>query len=315
MSCIGKCVVKWGLLTGVALGGAAVLFPDHVAAGLYQVKSTAQDIADQVVDDPVALRRQLEKLGDEYPDRIAAVQGEIAQVNHELSLVAEEADTAQRVVAITTQDLSELQGLIAKAEARQQEVAGIRTVAVRFDGARFDIDGAYEEARRINGVRLSYEDRLALAEQQATFLNEQKTRLHEILANLTTEFETFQSQMWQLDRQIEAVKRNERLIEMVKEQESTLASYDKFGKVGNLGQLQSKLKQLQVEQQARLEALSKTRMSITKDYEARAKLEKHLENQGDDPFRDLIIEEDDADEDDEEAARPIAFLETEVISN
>src|SRR5262249_5356248 len=74
-----------------------------------------------------------------------------------------------------------------------------------------------------------------------------------------------------LDRQIDSIERNERLIDMTKEQQAMLAEYDKFGEVGNLGQLEAKLAELRTVQEAQLEALSKA--GIPSDYEQRAKSE------------------------------------------
>jgi hypothetical protein len=72
-----------------------------------------------------------------------------------------------------------------------------------------------------------------------------------------------------LDRQIDSIERNDRLIEMTKDQQAMLAQYDKFGEVGNLGQLESKLAELRTVQEAQLEALS--RAGVPNDYEQRAK--------------------------------------------
>ncbi|MCA9299506.1 MAG: hypothetical protein KDA28_10590 [Phycisphaerales bacterium] len=282
------------MISGLALGGVTLLVgPDRVAAGLYQLREKAQHVVDAAVDDPIALRRQLETLAAEYPERISKVQAELGQVTHELNELGVHADKATRVVAATTSDLTELQALIAEAEAAD---TGVRQVAIRFDGARFDVPGAYEEARRINEVRLIFQDRQAMTAQQIALLSEQRARLTEIHEKLTTEYATFHGQLWQLDRQIDAIKRNERLIEMVKQQQETLNTYDKFGNVGNLQQLERKLNAIQDQQRAHLEALANTRDRLVNDYENRAELERFQESVGghDDPFKDLGPTKDDA---------------------
>ena len=86
MSCIPRFVLRWGLISALALGGATLLIgPERVAAGLACVRTKAQSVVDRAVDNPLALRRQLQDLADEYPDRIATVQGEIAEVDHQLA--------------------------------------------------------------------------------------------------------------------------------------------------------------------------------------------------------------------------------------
>ena len=59
-----------------------------------------------------------------------------------------------------------------------------------------------------------------------------------------------------LDRQIDAIARNERLIDMTEEQQAILAEYDKFKDVGSLDQLESKLTELRTIQEAQLQSLA-----------------------------------------------------------
>ena len=75
MSCITRGILRWGLIAGLGLAGLTLLVgPQRVGAGLAQLRVKAQNVVDQVVDDPVALRRQLENLADQYPDRIHVIQ-------------------------------------------------------------------------------------------------------------------------------------------------------------------------------------------------------------------------------------------------
>jgi phage shock protein A len=302
MSCIPRFVLRWGLISALALGGATLLIgPERVAHGLACVRAKAQSVVDRAVDNPVALRRQLQDLADEYPDRIAKVQGEIAEVDHQLGQFERDTEIAARVVAMTTDDLSELKTLITRAEG----VEG-RAVYVRFDGVRFDIDQAYGEARRINNVRVTYDDRLSCNGQQIQLLNQQKARLVEILARLEEEYTTFETQMWQLDRQIDAIERNERLIDMTEQLQATLETYDQWGKVGNLKQLEAKLAELTTIQEAQLDYLAKK--GIRHDYEKRAKNDIDFDaNPQVDPFDDLM-EDIDTEAETDEAADSFAWL-------
>ena len=192
--------------------------------------------------------------------------------------------------------------------------SGVRQVSIRYEGVRYNINEAYAEAEHINTVRNTYKDRLAADEQQVKFLDEQKSRLIEILAQLQTEYDQYQAQLWQLDHQISAIERNERLIEMTKRQQDTLDGYSRFGKVGNLKQIQSKLAELRTLQNAQLQQLSKMRNQS--DYERKARFEMDggsVEITSDNPFGDLEIEDAadtaDAEDDDETSAskKAIAF--------
>lgn len=287
MSCMTRCILRWGLIGGLALGGATILIgPERVAMGLSQIRAKAQSVVDNSIDDPVALRRQLQELADEYPDRIAEVRGEIAEVNQQIDQFARDVDISRRVVAMTTEDLTELKTLVARAEAEAEQA--VRPVSIRFEGVRFSIDDAYAEGRRINNVRSTYKDRLSHDQVQMKFLAEQKARLSEVLDKLETDYNTYQSQLWQLDRQIDAVERNERLIKLTEEQQATLESYEKMGKLQNLRQLEGKLAELRARQEAQLQHLEKR--GINNGYEERAEHEREMQELNEieaDPFREI----------------------------
>lgn len=305
MSCITRCMFRWGLIGGLALGGVTLLVgPERVAAGISQIRAKAQSVVDSCVDDPVALRRQLAGLAEEYPHRIAEVRGEIAEVDHQISEFNRDVEIAKRVVALSTEDLMALKTRVAKAEAAQTSNPG-RMVAIRYEGVRFNIEEAYTEAERINNVREAYKDRAAQDDTQLAFLQEQKTRLADILSSLETEFNTFQTQLWQLDRQIDAIERNERLIALTEQQQATLDSYAKMGQVGNLKQLEGKLAQLRAYQQAQLDTLAKK--GVRHNYERQAELQMSGNSTSKNPFDNINLTDDaDAESDDEEAPKASA---------
>jgi chromosome segregation ATPase len=285
--CITRSILRLGLVAALALGGTTLLIgKDRVAAGLSMIRSKAQNVVDTCVDDPVALRRQLEGLSGQYPDRIAEVRGEVAEVEHQLAQFTRDVEIATRVVAMTTDDLGELKELVARAEESAKSTA--RPVSIRFEGVKFDVEQAYTEALRINTVRGTYQDRIAHDNQQINFLTQQKDRLAEILNKLESEYSTFQAQLWQLDRQIDAIERNERLITLTEEQQATLASYEKFGKVGSLKQVEAKLAELRAKQEAQLDFLSK--QGVNMDYENKAEYEMNSDGANVNPFDEMDLE-------------------------
>lgn len=278
---ITRSLVRWGLLAGLALGGVTLLVgPERVAASFSMIRGQAQGLVDRAVSDPVAMRHQLRKLADQYPDRIQEVRREIAKVQHELDTRVDDIDMAKRVIAMTTDHLGQLKELVARAEETVQSTA--RPVSIRFQGVKFNVEQAYTEAHRINNVRGTYQDRLASDEQQVNFLTQQKQRLQEILDKLESEHNTYLAQMWQLERQIDSIERNERLIQLTEDQQATLASYEKFGKVGSLKQLEGKLAELRAVQEAQLQSLAKR--GVCTDYEQRAREEMSLQGRSVDPF-------------------------------
>lgn len=270
MPSLSRGLLRWGIIGGIALGGLTILIgPDRVGAAFDQLRHSARDAADSLIDDPIALRRQLQSLAEQYPTRIGQVRGELAEVERQMRQLEQDSEVAKRVVAMANEDLNRLRMAVANGDSVSGRLITLREsqMANQKDAA----DLAKEEARRINNVRLSYQDRFASNRQQLEFLTQQKDRLTKILARLDTEYSDFETKMAVLDRQIDSIERNERLIDMTKEQQAMLADYDAFGEVGNLGQLEAKLAELRTVQEAQLEALAKA--GVPSDYEQRAKAE------------------------------------------
>jgi chromosome segregation ATPase len=270
-----------GLVGALALGATTLIVgPQRVYAGFAMIRGKAQNAVDSLVSDPVALRHQLEGLSKEYPNRIADVRGEMAEVDHQIAQFSRDIEIAQRVVAMTTKDLDELGTLVARAEESAKGTT--RPVSIRYGGTKFDLEEAYNEGRRIQHVRTSYDQRQAHDQQQLNFLTQQKQRLNDIFTKLETEYSTFQTQLWALDRQIDAIERNERLITLTEEQQATLASYEKFGKVGSLKQIEGKLAELRARQEAQLGQLAK--QGVNTDYENRAQFDMDSKTWSNNPF-------------------------------
>ncbi|MEM7229196.1 MAG: hypothetical protein AAF432_10315 [Planctomycetota bacterium] len=308
---ISRSILRWGLIGGVAVAGLAIIKPAETEMGLRHVKNKAEQFIGMCIDDPTALRAQIADLTETYPERIAEVHGEITEVDMQLAEFNHDIEVASRVVAMTGNDLEELRRLVTRAETQRAESP--RAVQIRYQGVRYDVDQALHEAHRINDVRQVYKDRLEHSKQQATFLDEQRQRLTDIVDRLEDEYATLQTQLDTLDREIAAIERNERLIELTQDQEQTLQKYEKFGQVTSIKEVQSQLARIRTEQEARLQAL--TQQSTRDTYEDRARLELDTEDGVDlldDPFQDLI-EGDDTDATVEPASNSLAWSGVVVI--
>jgi hypothetical protein len=259
--------------------------PQRMTAGLAQVRTHIQGVVDECVDNPVALRRQLESLSQEYPERIAEVHGELHEVESQIAEIERDIEIAQRVVGMTSDDLGELKTLVDRAEVE----GDTRFVKISFEGMRYSVDQAMNEARRIHTVRENYEDRLAYDRQQLVFLGEQRERLDDIKSQLVSEYSQFQTQLLQVDRQIDAIERNERLIELSKRQQATLDSYKKFEKVANFHQIEAQLVELQRYQEAQFQVLKNR--GIQRDYEKEAIYEMETTDEMESPFEELETED------------------------
>jgi len=269
MGATSRFIVRWGIIGGLALGGITLLVgPQRVMACIDQLREEANTVVEGLVDDPVALRRQLDDLAREYPSRIAEVRGEITRLNQQLEEFVRDEQVSIRVVELTSVDLEILRDLVE--DAQTTTVSGSKP-SIRFEGVRYDLDGAYTEGRRIRTVRANYEDRLASDRRQMGLMGEQKNRLVSILEKIEHEHETYRAQLWQLDREIDAIERNDHIIVMVEKQQETLSSFDRIGSVGNLRQVQARLAEIRTVQESTILAL--TDVGTGSNYETRARFD------------------------------------------
>ncbi|MBX3354547.1 MAG: hypothetical protein KF724_02485 [Phycisphaeraceae bacterium] len=244
--CVTRSLLRWSLIAGLGLGAVAlVVGPQRVGAAMAQIRSWGQNTVDRFVEDPVALRRQLEQLGAEYPGRIGQLRGEMAQLDRQIHQLEQDCEISRRVVAMTTADLDQVDAALAGSSP-----AVVRTRLGSSDGSSLRA-----EAKRIQQIRGSHQDRLHGGERQLTMLRDQRAKLGAVLSRLEREHADFQIKLATLDRQIDAVGRNQRLIQMAQEQAKVLAEYERGTRVGNLGQLEGRLEQIRIEQEAKLEVL------------------------------------------------------------
>lgn len=303
--CITRGFLRWGLIAGLALGGAtAILGKDRVVSALQHAKHEARAAVDEHLadaDNPQVLRRQIAKLADEYPDRIAEVKAELNEVRTQIGDLGRDTQVATTVVAMTTDHLGQLEQRVTLAEA--ELAAGVQRVSIRFEGSTLDVDEAYEEGHRINKVREAYSNRLAQNEFQRELLQEQEKALVEILATFEDEYDAYRTQLVQLDQQIEAIARNERLIELTEQQQATLDSIRRRGKVDNFNQVEARLAEIRVKQEAKLEQLRRGTVHESYEDRARAALEGRT-IRGSNPFATTLDETEESDDDeDADAAR------------
>lgn len=299
MGATSRFIVRWGIIGGLALGGITLLVgPQRVMACIDQLREEANSVVERLVDDPVALRRQLDDLAKQYPARIAEVGGEISRLNQQLERFGRDEHIALRVVQLTTLDLEVLRDLVEEAESTTVLNS---TPSIRFDGVRYDLDGAYSEGRRIRTVRANYEDRLASDRRQMELMGEQKNRLVSILEKIEHEHETYRTQLWQLDREIDAIERNDHIIAMVERQQETLSGFDRIGSAGNLNQVQARLAEIRTVQESTILAI--TDAGTGSDYETRARFDT-----SDQLFENPFAQTQNAEKDSVEETGPYALL-------
>ena len=79
-------------------------------------------------------------------------------------------------------------------------------------------------------------------------------RLADLLSQLVTEQGEFETQLWQLDRQVDAIARNERMINLLEKRQKTIDKYDRYT-ADSVGEVQTKIARLLAAQEGRIAAL------------------------------------------------------------
>ena len=260
------------LVATVLLGGAVALIagPDRVGAVVHQAHASINQVIDENISDPVALRQQLHKLEKEYPSRIAAIRGDLAELQEQKRQLQREQAISSRVVQLAEKDRSELEGELAVAERRVTDELA-RPVSYRSQA----IPAAQAQRLRARVEQtqhtiLAYSSRAQDAERDLGYLAQQEARLESLLAQVEGEHAQFRAQLLQLDRQVDAVARNERLISLMEKRQKTIEQLSRY-EAGSLDHLQGRLAEIRSRQEAQLEILATA--DATTDYEDRARFE------------------------------------------
>jgi predicted RNase H-like nuclease (RuvC/YqgF family) len=277
-----KNFVRFAVIAGL-VGGTAVLVigPDRLGALFDQTQNKIHEGIDQCIEDPVALRAQMRKLEGEYPARLAEVRSDLAELKAQKAQLVREREVSSRVVELAEQDMDTLQAMIQRGEQAQQtaqalydpadpESGGAHIVKVVFNNQSIPLKEAYTKATRIQQVHTAYTSRANDIERDMGYLDQQEQRLSDLLSQLETEYAEFQAQVWAMDRQVDSIARNERLIDVMEKRQQTLDEQGRY-KAHSLEQLSGRFADIRARQEAKLEALGTA--SSTTNYEDRAKFD------------------------------------------
>ena len=264
----------------VGVGLAVVGGPERSKAVIQGVQTRVTDIIDEHIDDPIALRNQLRELERTYPKRISAVRGDLVELQCQARQLRREQAISNRVVALAEEDLTELIPRLeeAHAVARSQggnARVGFQLVSLRLSDGDYSLDRADAKVRQIKNTRSAHVARAHDAERSLSYLGQQMGRFTEVLNQLESEQVQFQAQLFALNRQVDSIQRNERLIEMLAERKRTLDECSNYD-VASLDQVTGKLEQILTQQEAELDVLSSQSEHV--DYVDRARDELRAES-------------------------------------
>lgn len=280
----GRTLTRVVVVTALAGGGLTLLAgPERIGALFHQTRDAVNDQIDKAITDPVALRAQLRDLESTYPKRIAACRSDLAEVRGQMTQLKREQAVSERVVDMAARDLETLQSVIAQAEQAKSAVQTVsfdpdapeKRIEIVVDDQRMSIEQAYAKSIDINNTRQAYMSRGADIERDMGYLTKQEERLAGLLNKLETERGEFQAQLWQLDRQVDSIARNDRMIEILSKRQAAIEEQSRY-KAASLDHLQSKVADIRAKQEAELAALSAG--EGRSDYEHKAKLELDARN-------------------------------------
>ncbi len=113
-----KFFIRLTLVGGLLfLGAALVAGPHRVGAMIDQAQAGISSIIDENIDDPVVMRRQLRDLEQQYPERIAQMRADLAELQHQIREIEREKAVANRVVLLTQADLGDFEEVVGQLES------------------------------------------------------------------------------------------------------------------------------------------------------------------------------------------------------
>ncbi len=259
------------VLTGAGLGGALLIAgPQRTQAVIGQVHTNLLERIDSNVEDPAALRSQLKSLESEYPARISQVRGDLSELRLQMRELQRDQAVCERVVAMAQEDLSTLEPVMTEASALRATGGSNSVRVVSWGDKVYSYDRASNQLNQVRQTVTAYANRAADAKHDLTYLGQQETRLADLLGTLETERAQFQSQITQLNRQVDAIARNERLISLMEDRNKTIDECSKYDAI-SLDNLTGRLNEVRSRQQAELDVLSNTQNQM--DYEELARMQ------------------------------------------
>jgi len=261
MTGIIKTTVKFGLITlvvggFVAAGAAMIAGPQRSHMVIDQVHASILESIDDNIEDPRVLRTQLKSLEAEYPERISNLRGDLAELRSQIGQLEREQAVSSRVVELSQTDLDQIAPLVGQLDGAQLTSNQTQLVStLRFKGRLMTTEQARSKVMRIRQTQEAYRGRAQDAAHDLVYLRQQEERMGDLLVQLETEHTQFQAQLWQLNRQVDAIARNERLIDMLSERQEMLDNYSQI-EVKSLDGMTSRLGEVRSRQEAELDFLS-----------------------------------------------------------
>ncbi len=271
MAGICKTIVRFGVIGGLATGALVLVAgPSRVHALIMQGCDTVNGVIDSNITDPVALRSKLRQLEETYPRRIEQVEGDLAQLQTQQAQLTRELRIAEGVVDLTTRDHEQLSMALERLDGERIRLASTtddREYVLVVDNQRLSPEAAESKCEQILATKAANAAKAADLEKHLAYLGQQETRFDDLLSKLKSEQTQFRAQLWDLDRQVDAVARNERMIEVMKSRQRTLDEQGSY-RAASLGQFQQSVAARLAQQEAQLTSLAQNQAVSNYEQEA-----------------------------------------------
>jgi chromosome segregation ATPase len=258
---------RWGVIGALGLVGLiAVVGLTRVKTAWWSVRDHLRSNVDEIVDTRIALKHEIRKLQEEYPERISDLRLQLREIDRDLGACNDDLGLCQEVVTLCESDITVLN---AKLNAVDADADGLGSGVVEFRSERLDRSEALTRAGRIAETAESYRDRANDLGNERQILTEERSRLSLELADMEREFTEFQTEAATISREIDSLKRKEKLVDVAERRQRE--TDDIFAdRASGLTVVREKIERRKIELDERLRALRG--VNTTNEYEARARL-------------------------------------------
>jgi ribosomal protein L29 len=262
-----KKMFKAGFALAILIGiGAAVLGPQRAQSMVRQVTTNVQEMVDNSFDESTQMRNQVTALQEQLPEQIGQVRSDIAEINTQIHELERDKAICEHVVALVDRDLGSLESQIQPASANGSGTVAFAS-SVSLNGRLLPMSAARTKIMNLQQTRETYLERAFEAGQSLVYLQDQALQFEEALGDLESDRARLDLQIAQIDKEIGAIERNKRMIELLESRKAKLASYKRIDS-GSLDSVYAKLKEIRTRQQAELDYLANR--GTTVDYEQQA---------------------------------------------
>ncbi|MBL8763023.1 MAG: hypothetical protein JNM07_01990 [Phycisphaerae bacterium] len=277
MAGIVKTAIRVGVVGLLASGGLVLIAgPERVHAAFSQLRGAVNRTIDSNITDPVALRAQLRSLESAYPERIKQVKGDLAELRAQVGSLEYELAWSERVSEQSGAEGETLRTLLSQAEQARVQVASMgdpTRLELVYGNERLSVDQACSRANFVSSTHSFYVSKCEDIRRDLGYLSQQEGRLVALLEKLESEQNDFRAQLMQLDRQVDSIARNERMIDMLASRQKTIDEQSRY-RAASLDQLSSRLSELRARQEAELSTLASAEARTTFEQKARIEVDR-----------------------------------------